>query len=269
MSVIEGQESHIPHLRSEEFVRERIIPRKSDYYYLHLSDLLLAVQACASSERITVLDFGAGGSPYRSLFPNATYITADLKGSRTDFSIDESGCTDAPDKAFDMVLSTQVLEHCRDPDRYLSEALRVLKPDGKLVLSTHGLFEEHACPSDFFRWTTNGLRSVIESNGFVVNSVVRVTAGPRAAVHLMQSALSLSLLDRKPFFVRLVWRAICRVLLARRLWNTLLDNTFSEYRVLDSDMPFGNTYVTLLVVAKPNNHRDRDDHLQSPISERT
>jgi SAM-dependent methyltransferase len=247
---------HIPHLRSEEFLRARIAPERSDYYYLHLSDLLLAVKAHASTEPIRILDFGAGGSPYRSLFPNANYQTADLQGSDADFSIDGDGLTNAPDHAFDMVLSTQVLEHCRNPDRYLSEVARVLKPDGKLILSTHGLFEEHACPYDFFRWTADGLRTVVESGGFTVNSVARVTAGPRAAIHLMQSAMSPDLLNGKPFFSRLVWRPLLRLLRARRLWNALLDRTFAEYRVVTSDeLPFGNTYVTLLVVAKPNTNR--------------
>jgi SAM-dependent methyltransferase len=247
---------HLSHLCSEEFVRERIAPARSDYYYLHLSDLLLAVKAHASIEPLRILDFGAGGSPYRSLFPNANYQTADLQGSSADFSINEGGYTNAPDGAFDMVLSTQVLEHCRHPNRYLSEVLRVLKPEGKLVLSTHGLFEEHACPYDFYRWTADGLRFAVESSGFTVNSVVRVTAGPRAAIHLMQSALSPDLLDGKPLFWRLVWRPLLRLLRARRFWNALLDGTFAEYCVLSSDgLPLGNTYVTLLVVAKPSTKR--------------
>jgi hypothetical protein len=41
----------IRHLCSEEFLRQRIAPEKLHYYYLHLSDLLLAVQAHASAER--------------------------------------------------------------------------------------------------------------------------------------------------------------------------------------------------------------------------
>lgn len=245
--------THIDHLCGEGFIRQRIAPDKSDYYYLHLSDLLLAVRSHASTEPLRVLDFGAGGSPYRSLFPNANYQTADLQGGCADFLIDGDGFTNAPDQSFDMVLSTQVLEHCRNPGRYLSEISRVLKPDGKLVLSTHGLFEEHACPHDYFRWTADGLRLVVESGGFTVESLARLTAGPRGAVHLMQSALSQGLLDRKPLLLRLIGRPLFRILLARRFWNTFLDRTFTEYRVLTSDkLPFGNTYVALSIVAKPN-----------------
>ena len=243
---------HIRHLCGEDFLRQRIAPNRSDYYYLHLSDLLVAVQTHASTESQRILDFGAGGSPYRALFPNANYQTADLKGSSCDFTINEDGFVNAPDQAFDMVLSTQVLEHCRRPDRYLSEVKRVLKKDGKLILSTHGLFEEHACPYDFYRWTADGLRTVVETNGFTIRSLARVTAGPRAAFHLLQSSLSQSLLDQKPFLLRLVGRPLFRILLARRFWNAFLDRAFPEYRVVTADaLPFKNTYVTLLIAASP------------------
>jgi SAM-dependent methyltransferase len=242
---------NIAHLCSEEYLRQRIAPERCDYYYLHLSDLLLAIQAHGSTEPISVLDFGAGGSPYRSLFPNAQYKTADLMGSFADFIVNQEGCTNAPDKTFDMVLSTQVLEHCRNPNRHLDEVWRVLKPNGKLILSTHGLFEEHASPHDFFRWTADGLRVLLVSSGFAVETIVRITAGPRAAFHLMQSALSPALLDQKALVLRLFWRPLFRILLARRFWNAVLDRTFGEYRVLRSgQLPLGNTYIGLLALAR-------------------
>lgn len=242
--------AHVEILRQKAFLRERIEPNQSDYYYLHLSDLLEAMRAESSIEPLRILDFGAGGSPYRSLFPCAQYQTADLAGSGADFVIQEDSSTNAPDQVFDLVLSTQVLEHCRRPERYLAEASRVLKPSGRLVLSTHGLFEDHACPYDFFRWTADGLRSVLEEGGFQVRSVARVTAGPRAAFHLLQSALSQSLLDRQSLPLRLIGRSLFRLLLARRFWNAFLDRAFADYRVVTSgDLPFSNTYVTLLAVA--------------------
>lgn len=248
--LVAATSSHILNLCSKEFLRQRIAPDKSDYYYLHLSDLLLAVQALASTKSLRILDFGAGGSPYKSLFPNANYQTADLHGSSADYLIDADGYVNAPDQSFDMVLSTQVLEHCRRPDRYLAEVARVLKNDGKLILSTHGLFEEHACPYDFYRWTTDGLRLIMETNGFSVSSISRVTVGPRAAFHLLQSSLSQSLLDQKPFLLRLLGRPLFRILLARRFWNWFLDRAFPAYRVVTADdLPFKNSYVTLIAEA--------------------
>jgi len=239
---------HIHHLRNGAFVRERTAPNHSDYYYLHLSDLLLAVRAHASDREMVMLDFGAGGSPYRSLFPKADYRTADFAGAT--YEINADGRTNAPDGTFDLVLSTQVLEHCRSPQRYLEEVQRVLKPGGRLLLSTHGLFEEHGCPDDYFRWTANGLKAVLEQNGFEVCSVVRVTVGPRAAFHLLQSALSMQLLEKKPLWLRLLARPLFRLLLARRFWNGFLDGLFPEYRVVsDAQLPFNNTFVTVLVDA--------------------
>ena len=239
--------AHIAILKADEFVRERIKPERRDFYYLHLSDLLQAVRAHASSEPLTILDFGAGGSPYRSLFPNAVYQTADLEGAASDYAINQEGFVNAPDQHFDLVLSTQVLEHCRRPERYLAEVRRVLKQNGRLILSTHGLFEEHGCPYDFFRWTADGLRAVIEEAGFQVRSVARVTVGPRAGFHLLQSAISQALLDRQPLTIRLLGSVLFRLLLARRFWNAFLDRVFPEYRVvMSSDLPFANTCVTLL-----------------------
>ena len=236
---------HVRILRNETLIRARIAPQQVDYYYLHLADLLHALRVHGTTDKITVLDFGAGGSPYRTLFPNADYRTADFAGA--DYQIDATGRKNAPDEGFDLVLSTQVLEHCRHPERYLEEVRRVLKKSGRLLLSTHGLFEDHACPDDYFRWTADGLRAVLEQNGFEVRSMARVTAGPRAAFHLLQSALSMQLLDQRPFWARCLGRPLFRLLLARRFWNAFLDRVFPEYRVVtNGDLPLSNTYVTLL-----------------------
>jgi len=43
-----------------------------------------------------------------------------------------------PDESFDTVLSSGVLEHVADPDASLDELRRVLKPGGKLLITTHG-----------------------------------------------------------------------------------------------------------------------------------
>lgn len=40
------------------------------------------------------------------------------------------------EKIFDVVILTETLEHCENPERVLSECIRILKPDGSLIVST-------------------------------------------------------------------------------------------------------------------------------------
>ena len=105
--------SELTGIISDEHLRQRIAPRPGDEPYLHLSDLLLALQAHATEARVDILDFGAGSSPYRSLFPNANYRRADFPigdGAGLDYILNESLTVAAPDNSFDLVISTQVLE---------------------------------------------------------------------------------------------------------------------------------------------------------------
>jgi hypothetical protein len=57
------------------------------------------------------------------------------------------------------------------------------------MLTTHGLFEDHACPYDYWRWTASGLRRLVEQAGFKVDATKKVTTGPRAAVFLAEREL--------------------------------------------------------------------------------
>ena len=245
---------HLAELTKDNFVRERINPRQGDWYYLHLSDLLLALNPHSTQDRIRVLDFGCGGSPYRSLFPNAEYFRADLHGAQNvDFEINETGKTNALSESFDLILSTQVLEHCTSPKTYLRECHRMLRKPGKLLLTTHGLFEEHSCPFDFQRWTEDGLRALLTECDFTVDSIARVTMGPRAGFQLLQSAMSQSNINDRSRLVRVILWPVWRVLLARRgIWDPLLDAVFPEYRVSGARrLPGDNFYVSLLAVATP------------------
>jgi SAM-dependent methyltransferase len=169
-------------LQRSEYIRHRLSPQPGDPIYLHLLDLRTALQEHSSTSTLTLLDYGCGGSPYRSLFPNATYHRADyVKMDGMDFDVEPSGnVPQASSSAYDVVLSTQVLEHVSSPSVYLTECLRVLKPGGRLILTTHGTFPDHGCPYDFWRWTADGLRLELSNAGFQVDTLHRLTCGPRA-----------------------------------------------------------------------------------------
>ncbi len=73
-----------------------------------------------------------------------------------------------PDASFDAVLNTQVLEHVADPARVAGELLRVLVPGGRLWLTAPLLWPLHEEPHDYWRFTSHGLRHVLEQTGFRV-----------------------------------------------------------------------------------------------------
>lgn len=123
-------------------------------------------------KRQKLLDFGCGSKPYKEtiLSYNFEYLGADLASIEgIDVAISESGILDLEDASVDVVLSSQVLEHIYDFDIYLRECNRVLKPNGQLILSTHGHWQFHPDPNDYWRWTSQGLKMVIERNNFEIN----------------------------------------------------------------------------------------------------
>jgi SAM-dependent methyltransferase len=127
-----------------------------------------------------VLDLGCGDRPYASLLSGrgAHYIACDIEGD-VDVRITPGAPIPLPDASADGIVSFQVLEHVWDLDWYLGECRRLLKPGGWLLLSTHGTWLYHPHPTDFRRWTRDGLSQELSSRGFAVERTEAVT-GPLA-----------------------------------------------------------------------------------------
>jgi SAM-dependent methyltransferase len=122
-----------------------------------------------------VLDAGSGRAPYRDLFAHAQYETADFAQlKRTYYKITYiCDLTDIPveDARFDRVICNQVLEHVPDPAGVLRELARVLKDDGRILLSTPFFFQLHNKPYDFFRYTPYSLRRLFQDAGFDIEKL--------------------------------------------------------------------------------------------------
>jgi SAM-dependent methyltransferase len=180
-------ESPLKVLSDENYVRQRLTPGASDPNYLHLADLAALIGGIAPEVRGVVFDYGSGGAPYASLFSQATgYVAADLEpGPKVDRVLLPDGMTGEAAENYDFVLSTQVLEHVKNPHRYLLECSRILRPGGRILLTTHGMFVEHGCPHDYHRWTARGLEELFRDAGFQVLRSGKLTTQIRGIVQLM------------------------------------------------------------------------------------
>lgn len=234
-----------------EYARLRLAPEPGHNFYLHLQDLRRALGQVAPLMIGKLLDYGCGSSPYRSLFPRVIYRRADYTPSEgIDYTVREDQTIDERDGTFDCILSTQVLEHVRLPEIYLAECLRLLKPGGLLILSTHGTVEEHGCPYDFRRWTADGLRVDVERAGFAVNQLRKLTTGPRAAGFLFRQYSGLLAPGRRT--IRGLWhwfffRRTSRFFASR---DRRLDREFPECGVVDASEPGHALYIALLAIAR-------------------
>jgi SAM-dependent methyltransferase len=230
------------HLRA----RERMRPIPGDVAYLHLLDLRDALAAALTDATGSWLDFGSGSAPYRQLIRSGTLLTSDLAGAeahQTDILLGPDGTIPCPDEVFDGVLSTQVLEHVHDPEVHLAEALRVLRPGGRLVLSTHGIWEDHG-EVDLWRWTDDGLVQTIVEAGFVVDSVERLTCDDRAVLLLLTRALA-----RHRLPVRGVVGMFLLTLRAVDSWFAVLDRYAARHLHSDASSDGARLYIALLAQA--------------------
>lgn len=126
----------------------------------------LEEQAGVGEGGYRVLDVGCGPKPYYPFFAGraSEYVgvdvvdnpAAELRGSVENLPVE--------DGSFDLVLCTQVLEHCDDPAQAVRELRRVTAPGGRVLASTHGTQVYHPSPADYWRWTHAGLRRLFEEH---------------------------------------------------------------------------------------------------------
>lgn len=183
---------------------DRLFPDRSNRLYWLLNVLrdayVDAIDEFVVGNTLPVLiDYGCGNMPYRTLFPVANYIGVDFPGNDlAQLTLNEAGEIPLDDSIASVVLSSQVLEHVADVDQYLAECHRVLTANGLLFLSTHGSWKYHPDPHDYWRWTCDGLKRVIEAGGFEIASF-RGVLGPEAtALQLWQDAVA----TRVPYRIR-------------------------------------------------------------------
>ncbi|MBS3066396.1 class I SAM-dependent methyltransferase [Candidatus Pacearchaeota archaeon] len=144
-------------------------PKLTDDIYLHFSEVLKDIKKYSPEIRGKVLDLGAGKSPYKKFFKNTSeYLRLDNRDYKgIDIVADITKKLPIKDKSFDSVVCIQVLEHVKDPEFVVNEICRILKNNGRCLLTTHMAAPLHGEPYDYYRFTKYALEDLFKDFKYV------------------------------------------------------------------------------------------------------
>lgn len=120
-----------------------------------------------------VLDIGCGQKPYENLCKCDKYIGLELDTlenrnyKKADYFYDGKSFP-FENCSFDSIILNQVFEHVFNPDIFLKEINRVIKISGRFLISVPFVWSEHEQPFDFARYSSFGIKSLLERHGFEI-----------------------------------------------------------------------------------------------------
>lgn len=165
-------------------IRERIIKEQRMPTYLSFfinsnffvrRELFRAIKRNLHYMKGETLDFGCGIKPYKNLFINADSITGvdiENEGHTNDVSeVDvfyDGNTLPFDNERFDSIFSSEVLTHIHDLEPVIKELYRVLKKNGKILLTVPFVWHENEAPNDAIRFTSFGIAEMLKRHGFSI-----------------------------------------------------------------------------------------------------
>lgn len=174
-------------------------------FYFARKDLAAQIRDLARSITGKTLDVGCGSKPYQTLCDSSEYVGMELDtaenrrkkladcfydGHRFPFEAD----------TFDSAMASQVLEHVFNPNEFLREVYRVLKPGSHLLMTVPFTWDEHEQPADYARYSSFGLRSLLENNGFDIILQRKTLSDIRIIFQLVNCYFHKAIMTRNFFF---------------------------------------------------------------------
>ena len=133
-----------------------------------------------------VLDIGGSQkSGYHELLKGSHEITtANIDAEYgADLIFDAEATWPIEDSSYDAILFINVLEHLYQPQRAMGEASRALVPGGRIIGVVPFMFNVHASPNDFFRYTKSALERMLADSGFSQIQVEELGTGAFSVVY--------------------------------------------------------------------------------------
>jgi SAM-dependent methyltransferase len=117
-----------------------------------------------------LLDLGAGFLSYSHILRqhSSQYISLDINPQNGLDLVGDGAYLPLKNSSIDCVFCYFVLEHVAEPSLILKEVRRVLTDEGELIVGVPLFFYQHGEPFDYHRWTSFGLKYLLDKDGFEV-----------------------------------------------------------------------------------------------------
>lgn len=199
-------------------------------FYFARKELYQKIRELSIGLKGSLLDIGCGTKPYQSLFDVDQYIGLEVDdGSQRNNSFADAlydgKIIPFPDKRFNVILTNQVFEHVFDPALFLEEINRVCKMNGHLLLTAPFVWDEHEQPFDFARYSSFGLKHMLEKHGFKLLEHHKTNTGFISILQLLNGYIFKVTLSK---FRLLNWLSMLFVMAPINLFGFLLQKVFPK-----------------------------------------
>lgn len=161
-------------------------------FYFARKGLAKHISELAGHIKGKTLDVGCGRKPYAHLYRSDEYIGLEIDtpqnraGKKADYYYDGNQFPFG-NATFDSMVVNEVFEHVFNPDQFLTESVRILKPGGMVLLTLPFIWDEHEQPFDFARYSSFGIKSLLERHGFEVVEQRKSTDDIRVIFQLLNA----------------------------------------------------------------------------------
>jgi SAM-dependent methyltransferase len=138
---------------------------KGDYFIIkHLKFFIESRLEKYTCNNYVVADIGCGEQPMRKHIESlgGQYVGIDVtQNSKNNVSIISSITNiPLPENSLDVILCSEVLEHVSNTNEALKELSRLIKKNGKIIVTTPFFYPLHEEPNDFIRLTPYQLKEI-------------------------------------------------------------------------------------------------------------
>lgn len=212
-------------------------------FFLGRSAMYLNVKKFSGYVSGKTLDVGCGSKPYVHLFKKVTdYVGMDIEqsGHKHEYShIDifyDGKKFPFEENIFDSLVFFEVLEHVFNPDAFLMQISKVVKPGGHCLVTIPFIWGEHEQPYDFARYSSFGLKYLFNTHGFEIIEHKKYLTDFRIFFLLINSYLYTTFKRFLPNYI--AWAFIIPFAVLNNFLGLL-----SYILPKNNEMYFGNIYV--------------------------